>query len=69
MPATRTPARPRASAARPPLSAREAQALRDALALRQRVAAGETLTPAELTALRTATAGAQPGRWRGWRRP
>ena len=58
MPATRTPSRPPASAApvRPVLSAREAQALRDALALRQLVAAGETLTPAQLTALRTATA-------------
>jgi cell wall-associated NlpC family hydrolase len=52
VPASRTSAvRPR-----PVLSAREAQALREALALRQALAAGQTLTPAQLQALRVATA-------------
>jgi cell wall-associated NlpC family hydrolase len=52
VPASRTPAaRPR-----PVLSAREAQALREAVALRQALAAGQSLSPAQVEALRAATA-------------
>jgi cell wall-associated NlpC family hydrolase len=61
VPAPRTPVRPTGRpAARPVVSAREAQALREALALRQLAAARPDLTPAQLAAAR-ATLAAKAG--------
>lgn len=58
MPASRTSAPRTRTAARPALTASQAQALREALALREAHAAGRPLTPEQAAALRTAAAGA-----------